>query len=246
MSPLNFLAHVALSRENSTDSLTGSVPNHAVLNKEIEVNYLANNFQNVHYSKPASTTMINNSVNNSALVSTSTIVDVTPDTQVVTANIESCSFPVLSFNSFPKNPIVKSFANVSLHSTYVPALSLRSSERKEASSASDFNCNLNKVTQTERITLDSISDILISLLLSVSVQVAFLCILKIIRARFPHAFILKVLPDFCRVLITGAHPRCWTPETLLASLRVKIRSGNKLYDHMRKILFSIPICFFSK
>ena len=46
-----------------------------------------------------------------------------------------------------------------------------------------------------------------------------------------------MIPDISRTLITGVHPRRWSHESLLASLQVKIRGGNKLFDHLRKKLF---------
>ena len=52
--------------------------------------------------------------------------------------------------------------------------------------------------QTDDINLQSISSLIICLLLSASLNDAFQFILKLISARFPHAHILKMAPDFIK------------------------------------------------
>ena len=95
--------------------------------------------------------------------------------------------------------------------------------------------------QTDQISLDSILDYIIPLLLAVTVDRAFCFILNLIRSRFPNARILKLLPEFIKILVTGVNPRCWSKPTLLASLRVKIRAGVKLYNNLRtKFGFPFP------
>ena len=234
---------MALSRGTSSESFSRSSLSNDVLNNGKEVNYLPLTIQTVHYSKPILSSLVRNSVNDSALESSISIVDVSPETPFVSENIEYAFHSVSCCSSGSKYSKV---TNKPLHSKYLPTFGVPSIQQNDPLSEYRINTMSDKLIQTDGVTLDSISDNVISLLLSASVQIAFLFILKLIRARFPNPFILKVLPDFSRVLITGTHPRCWTTDSLLASLRVKIRSGNKLYDHMRKILFSIPICFFSK
>ena len=96
---------------------------------------------------------------------------------------------------------------------------------------------IDKNVQTDQVTLQSISALVISLLLSASINEAFQFILQLISARFPHAHILKMVPDFVKIILTGIHPKKWAQISLLTALRVKIRAGNKLFNHMRTSLY---------
>ena len=56
-------------------------------------------------------------------------------------------------------------------------------------------------------------------------------------SRFPHPHILKIVPDLVKILLTGIHPKSWAQISYLSALRVKIRAGNKLYNHLRTLLY---------
>ena len=209
----------------------------------------------VYYSKPISVPLLPFEKINEQNFSTvlPLIVDVNIDTPIVCSNVEVHSCPNrLSCTSrtkdcnFQTKPFNVSVSTPNNSNLYVPRRPSRFykhipdfSNKTLMTNSCDISqfSQIDKNTQTDKYTLQSISALVICLLLSASINEAFQFILGLISARFPHAHILKMVPDFVKIVLTGIHPKCWAQISLLTALRVKIRAGNKLYNHMRTSLY---------
>ena len=95
-----------------------------------------------------------------------------------------------------------------------------------------IQCNFNNHSSN-----DNGKNLLIKSLSKMSRLQSIECLKEILQTRFPKSLILKCLSELQNYLISGIHPKPWDNNALFFALRVKIRGGLNLYQHLRDFFY---------